>query len=296
MGVWITWRRGLLGDCSKGKDLDNDQLGIPPPRNVPGASIRLPYVLVGDEAFPLEVDLMRPYPGSQLDDDRRVFNYNFGGARASGLVHHIRCLRPRQDFIAIYVGGNDLESSSSEEEIADKIKVFPLSALLKKGSFFILMDLKIQLQQLLKITGNIVGHNLQKLASSSSHQIKDITDGVLYKKMRHALKMRLKPDLVVESNDQVLVIDMAVVWDANEGVLKDKAKEKAAKYAVLRDLFDARTAFSTQGIMKYPFKSQNVPAPDTTHSGAPNVMAQAGRLKEPVHGIKAPSIHQVARP
>ncbi|KAL1470314.1 hypothetical protein MTO96_024359 [Rhipicephalus appendiculatus] len=72
---------GLFGDCSMGKDLDNYQPGIPPPRNVPGASLKLPYVLVADEAFPLEVNLMRPYPGSQLDDDRRVFNYRFSRAR-----------------------------------------------------------------------------------------------------------------------------------------------------------------------------------------------------------------------
>ncbi|KAL1483579.1 hypothetical protein MTO96_001862 [Rhipicephalus appendiculatus] len=88
----------------------------------------------------------------------------------------------------------DGEVDDPDFDLSEFIKanssVFPLSALLKKGSFFILMDLKIQLQQLLKITGNIVGNNLQKLASSSSHQIKDITDGVLYKKMRHALKMR----------------------------------------------------------------------------------------------------------
>ncbi|KAL1470459.1 hypothetical protein MTO96_040419 [Rhipicephalus appendiculatus] len=59
--------------------------------------------------------------------------------------------------------------------------------------------------------------------------------------------VRLKPDLVVESSDQVLVIDLAVVWDANEGVLKDKAKEKAAKYAVLRDRFDAGDGELPQG-------------------------------------------------
>lgn len=72
---------GLFGDCSMGKDLDNHQLSIPSPSNVPGASIKLPYVLVGDEAFPLEENLMRPYPDSQIDDDRRVFNYRLSRAR-----------------------------------------------------------------------------------------------------------------------------------------------------------------------------------------------------------------------
>lgn len=52
------------------------------------------------------------------------------------------------------------------------------------------MDLKIQMLQLLKTTGNIDGNNLHKLASTSSDQWKDITDGALYKKMHQVLKMR----------------------------------------------------------------------------------------------------------
>ncbi|KAL1487057.1 hypothetical protein MTO96_008360 [Rhipicephalus appendiculatus] len=55
----------------------------------------------------------------------------------------------------------------------------------------------------------------------------------------------LKPDIVIESSDQVCVVDLAVVWDANEGVLKDKAKEKASKYACLKDLLDAHKSFYT---------------------------------------------------
>lgn len=70
-------------------------------------------------------------------------------------------------------------------------KVSPLSELLKKGSFFIVMDLKTQLQQLLRRTGNIVGSNLQKLAASvSTAKLQDLTDGALYRKMRSEQKMR----------------------------------------------------------------------------------------------------------
>ncbi|XP_037507937.2 uncharacterized protein LOC119383704 [Rhipicephalus sanguineus] len=48
--------------------------------------------------------------------------FSFGDARAPRLVHHIRHLLPGLDFIAIYVGGNDLSITSSEEEISDNIK------------------------------------------------------------------------------------------------------------------------------------------------------------------------------
>ncbi|KAL3178543.1 hypothetical protein MRX96_038433 [Rhipicephalus microplus] len=40
--------------------------------------------------------------------------------------------------------------------------------------------------------------------------------------------------------------------------------------------------------MKYPFSS--LCAPDRSHSGVLEEMVQAGRLKEPIHGVKGPSI------
>lgn len=72
---------GLFDECEIGKELQEGTLGIPPPRDVPGAAEKLPYVFVGDEAFPLQENVMRPYPGSRLDDERRVYNYSFSRAR-----------------------------------------------------------------------------------------------------------------------------------------------------------------------------------------------------------------------
>lgn len=60
---------------------------------------------------------------------------------------------------------------------------------------------------------------------------------------------RLKPDLVVETPDRVMVVDVAVVWDANEGVLRQKTREKAAKYAVLSSCMSARSRFSSHGLV-----------------------------------------------
>ncbi|KAL2092925.1 hypothetical protein ACEWY4_010237 [Coilia grayii] len=57
-------------------------------RRHPGSSTRgseprgrMPFVFVGDEAFPLRRDLMRPYPGPHGPGEKRAFNYLLSRAR-----------------------------------------------------------------------------------------------------------------------------------------------------------------------------------------------------------------------
>ena len=40
-----------------------------------------PYFLVGDEAFPLQFWLLRPYPGQGILEEQRIFNYRLSSAR-----------------------------------------------------------------------------------------------------------------------------------------------------------------------------------------------------------------------
>lgn len=57
---------------------------LPPPDflpNMSGPSEKLPSVIVGDEAFPLRNYLMRPYPGRDLDDEKKIYNYRLSRAR-----------------------------------------------------------------------------------------------------------------------------------------------------------------------------------------------------------------------
>ncbi|KAM3934860.1 uncharacterized protein RB166_002254 [Leptodactylus fuscus] len=58
-----------------------DQVTLPPPRPLPGATHPVPFVMVGDEAFPLKENLLRPFPRRSLDARKRVFNMRLSRAR-----------------------------------------------------------------------------------------------------------------------------------------------------------------------------------------------------------------------
>ena len=61
--------------------LEKKELSIPPPMTLPGRQEPMPFVLVGDEAFPLKSYLLKPYPARLLDMSRRIFNYRLSRAR-----------------------------------------------------------------------------------------------------------------------------------------------------------------------------------------------------------------------
>lgn len=74
---------GIFANSDLGKALQAGQLDVPPPSLLSSAPELgpLPYVTVGDEAFPMKPCLLRPYSGLRLPEDQRVFNYRLSTAR-----------------------------------------------------------------------------------------------------------------------------------------------------------------------------------------------------------------------
>ncbi|XP_031332700.1 protein ALP1-like [Photinus pyralis] len=74
---------GLFANSNLGRALEKNKLNVPIDTELPNTSTSMPFVIVGDEAFPLKRYLLRPYPGSQIQDDRskRIFNYRLSRAR-----------------------------------------------------------------------------------------------------------------------------------------------------------------------------------------------------------------------
>ena len=64
----------IFQNCTLGQALRNQTLNLPPPTKLPRSERRLPFVFVGDEAFPLMENLMRPFSGQGLDLEKKIFN------------------------------------------------------------------------------------------------------------------------------------------------------------------------------------------------------------------------------
>ena len=74
-GVWDT-----TSLATNLKDITNP-LHIPSPIELPGRSLKIPYFIVADAAFPFKNYIMRPFPSRNLNRTKRIFNYRQRRAR-----------------------------------------------------------------------------------------------------------------------------------------------------------------------------------------------------------------------
>ncbi|KAB0805363.1 hypothetical protein PPYR_02333 [Photinus pyralis] len=74
----------VFRDSPLGKKLYSGSLNLPPPRCLPNTQpeeIPQPFVMVGDEAFKLHTNLLKPYPSRNMNATKRVFNYRLSRCR-----------------------------------------------------------------------------------------------------------------------------------------------------------------------------------------------------------------------
>ena len=72
---------GIFSNSAFGRAMEAGELALPEPDIIPGMTSALPYVFVGDAAFPLKQYMLRPYPGKFLPENKRIFNYRLSRAR-----------------------------------------------------------------------------------------------------------------------------------------------------------------------------------------------------------------------
>ncbi|XP_047543348.1 uncharacterized protein LOC125075683 [Vanessa atalanta] len=71
----------VLQNTTFGQQLKNNALNIPPPELLPGSFRKLPYFFVGDDAFPMSQNLLKPYIQTGLTKEKRIYNYRISRAR-----------------------------------------------------------------------------------------------------------------------------------------------------------------------------------------------------------------------
>lgn len=74
---------GIFSNSNLGKSVLDYSINFPEDAPLPGAPHLgpMPYVIVGDEAFPLQKNLMRPFPGRGCPREQMIFNYRLSRAR-----------------------------------------------------------------------------------------------------------------------------------------------------------------------------------------------------------------------
>ena len=72
---------GVFYDTAVAKGLREKSLSLPKSSPLPGREKPVPYVILADDAFPLQENILKPYPFRNDDVFSRIFNYRLSRAR-----------------------------------------------------------------------------------------------------------------------------------------------------------------------------------------------------------------------
>nr|CAI5853139.1 unnamed protein product [Callosobruchus analis] len=72
-------------------------LNIPGNENIPSTNIPAPYVLLGDDAYPLKTYLLKPYSRQRLGIEERIFNYRLKALDEYPSLHNV-CIVNTEKF------------------------------------------------------------------------------------------------------------------------------------------------------------------------------------------------------
>ena len=89
---------GIWNACSLYHSIADGSVKLPEPAKLPGTDILAPFTIVADDAFRMNVNLIKPFSRRGLDDKETIFNYRLSRARrvsenAFGImVNRFRCM------------------------------------------------------------------------------------------------------------------------------------------------------------------------------------------------------------
>lgn len=72
---------GIFKQSEMGQRFVQGKMNVPAADEIYEESTKYPYVIVGDEAFPLSSYLMRPYSGKCELTEKKIYNYRLSRAR-----------------------------------------------------------------------------------------------------------------------------------------------------------------------------------------------------------------------
>jgi len=92
---------GVFSQSNLYQHLESGSFSFPHPKQIPGTTTKLPYVMLGDQGYPLKDYLMRPYSTDNAAVCREIEVYNYRHSRARRtvecafglLVSKWRCLK-----------------------------------------------------------------------------------------------------------------------------------------------------------------------------------------------------------